>query len=59
MVFMVCMKLHNLCIDQNVEMPIVDFSLMFDRVMSGGLMIMLMKMIFFFMAEQPVIANVT
>ena len=56
---MVCMKLHNLCIDQNVEMPIVDFSLMFDRVMSGGLMIMLMKMIFFFMAEQPVIANVT
>jgi hypothetical protein len=59
MVFMVCMKLYNLCIDRNVEMPIVDFSLMFDRVMSGGLMIMLMKMIFFFMAEQPVIANVT
>jgi hypothetical protein len=55
---MVCVKLHNLCIDRNVQLPNHGFLQMFERVMNG-FMITQEKMMFSFVAKPQVIADMT
>jgi hypothetical protein len=54
---MVCMKLHNLCIDRNVAVPNRRFLMMSEKVMNGQCMITPMKMTYFFVVELPVTAD--
>ncbi len=50
-VAMVCMKLHNLCIDRNIVLPTGRFYQEQENVVNGQCMIMPMRMIYFFMVE--------